>query len=200
MTEIALSGVIGALSYALDIAEGEPPGHAIRSCLIGMRLAAELDLDRVGPLRPLLRAPAQGRRLLGEREPHGGRCLRQMTARPRRRSKLVDWTDQRAALHVVIADGRARNGAAPARSRCCEGIRDEGEVTRKFMEARCDRGAEIARMLFLSEQTAAAIRSLDEHWDGRGMPDGLCGEEIPLAAADPVPGPDDRGVSCRSAA
>ncbi len=50
------------------------------------------------------------------------------------------------------------------------------------MEARCDRGAEIARMLFLSERTAGAIRSLDEHWDGRGMPDGLRGEEIPLAA------------------
>ena len=61
-------------------------------------------------------------------------------------------------------------------------LRDEGDVTRSFMAARCDRGAEIARMLFLSEDTAAAIRSLDEHWDGRGMPDGLRGEEIPLAA------------------
>ncbi len=30
-------------------------------------------------------------------------------------------------------------------------------------------------MLYLSEETAAAIRSLDEHWDGRGMPDGLRG-------------------------
>ncbi len=45
MSEIALSGVIGALSYALDIAEGQPPGHAVRSCLIGMRLAAELELS-----------------------------------------------------------------------------------------------------------------------------------------------------------
>ncbi len=45
MARIALSGVIAALSYALDIAEGEPPGHAVRSCLIGMRLAAELDLS-----------------------------------------------------------------------------------------------------------------------------------------------------------
>jgi HD-GYP domain-containing protein (c-di-GMP phosphodiesterase class II) len=37
-------------------------------------------------------------------------------------------------------------------------------------------------MLYLSEGTAAAIRSLDEHWDGRGQPEGLRGEEIPLLA------------------
>jgi hypothetical protein len=42
--EIALSGVIGALSYALDITEGQPAGHAVRSCMIGMRIAEELEL------------------------------------------------------------------------------------------------------------------------------------------------------------
>ena len=42
---IRLSEVIGGLSYALDITEGEPPGHAVRSCLIGMRLAEALGLD-----------------------------------------------------------------------------------------------------------------------------------------------------------
>src|SRR3954451_1173090 len=40
-----LSEVIGALSYALDLTEGEPPGHAARSCVIGMRLAEALRLD-----------------------------------------------------------------------------------------------------------------------------------------------------------
>ena len=43
--EIALSELIAALSRALDAAEGEPPGHAARSCLIGMRLAEEIGLD-----------------------------------------------------------------------------------------------------------------------------------------------------------
>src|SRR5215216_3331957 len=43
--QIRLSDVIGALSYALDITEGEPPGHAIRTCKIGMRLAEVLGLD-----------------------------------------------------------------------------------------------------------------------------------------------------------
>ena len=42
--ELRMSEVISALSYALDITEGQPPGHAVRSCLIGMRLADELDL------------------------------------------------------------------------------------------------------------------------------------------------------------
>jgi HD-GYP domain-containing protein (c-di-GMP phosphodiesterase class II) len=37
-------------------------------------------------------------------------------------------------------------------------------------------------MLFLSAETAAAIRSLDEHWDGNGMPDRLKGAEIPVLA------------------
>ena len=43
--QIALSEVISGLSYALDLTEGEPPGHAVRSCLIGMRVADEIGLD-----------------------------------------------------------------------------------------------------------------------------------------------------------
>lgn len=42
--EIKLSEVIGALSAALDLTEGQPMGHALRSCLIGMRLAELADL------------------------------------------------------------------------------------------------------------------------------------------------------------
>lgn len=37
-------------------------------------------------------------------------------------------------------------------------------------------------MLDLPDQTQLAIRSLDEHWDGRGYPASLAGEEIPLRA------------------
>ncbi len=43
--KLRMSEVISALSYALDITEGQPAGHAVRSCLIGMRLANELGLD-----------------------------------------------------------------------------------------------------------------------------------------------------------
>jgi HD-GYP domain-containing protein (c-di-GMP phosphodiesterase class II) len=180
MAQIALSGVIGALSYALDIAEGEPPGHAVRSCLIGMRLAAELDLpadERSDLFYALLLKDAGC-------SANSNRMAALFAADDRAAkatSKLVDWTDKRAAFVWSLRTVAPRAGLR-RRIEVLRGIRDEGEVTRKFMEARCDRGAEIARMLFLSEQTASAIRSLDEHWDGRGMPDGLRGEEIPLAA------------------
>ena len=55
--EIALSGVIGALSYALDITEGQPAGHAVRSCIIGMWIAEELGLP-ADPTRCAVPAPA----------------------------------------------------------------------------------------------------------------------------------------------
>jgi putative nucleotidyltransferase with HDIG domain len=51
-----------------------------------------------------------------------------------------------------------------------------------MVQIRCDRGASIAHRMGFSAATAAAIRSLDEHWDGRGYPDGLAAEEIPLLA------------------
>lgn len=34
-----LSEIISALSYALDLTEGQAMGHSVRACVIGMRLA-----------------------------------------------------------------------------------------------------------------------------------------------------------------
>ena len=38
---VSLSEVLSALSHALDLTEGAPEGHTMRSCLIGMRIAEE---------------------------------------------------------------------------------------------------------------------------------------------------------------
>jgi HD-GYP domain-containing protein (c-di-GMP phosphodiesterase class II) len=178
--EIALSGLISALSYALDVTEGEPPGHAVRSCLIGMRLAEELGLDsraRSDLFYALLLKDAGC-------SANSARMAALFAAddhEAKRTSKRVDWARPFSAfvwsLRTVTPGGSVR-----ARVDRLVAIRAEGEVTRSLMQARCDRGAEIARMLGFSEATAEAIRALDEHWDGRGQPRGLQGAEIPLAA------------------
>jgi HD-GYP domain-containing protein (c-di-GMP phosphodiesterase class II) len=172
MADIALSGVIGALSYALDVTEGQPPGHSLRSCLIGMRLAEEIGLDarsRSDLFYALLLkdagCSANASRMAALFGADDGEA--------KRTSKRVDWS---RPLSALVWSGRTV-GWSTDRLRA---IRAEGEVTRSLMQARCDRGAEIARMLFLSDETADAIRALDEHWDGRGQPAGLAGEEIPL--------------------
>jgi HD-GYP domain-containing protein (c-di-GMP phosphodiesterase class II) len=176
--EIALSEVIGAFSYALDLTEGEPPGHAVRSCLIGMRLAEELGLDadaRSDLFYALLlkdagcSANAARMAALFGADDHAIKSS----------SKRIDWAGQFAAaiwsLRTVAPGGslRARLGRIQA-------IRDDGAVTRSVMQARCDRGAEIVLLLGLGSRAAEAVRALDEHWDGRGQPRGLRGREIPL--------------------
>ena len=42
---ISMSGVLASLSRALDLTEGQPCGHTVRSCLIGMRLGRDVGLS-----------------------------------------------------------------------------------------------------------------------------------------------------------
>src|SRR5215216_4504895 len=156
---ILLSEVIGAFSYALDITEGEPPGHAERSCVIGMRLAQELRLSaaaRSDLFYALLLKDAgctanaaRMAALFGADDHH-----------VKASAKRVDWADSFTRFMWSLG-AVAPNRSPLARLDRLVAIKDEGEVTRKLMQARCDRGAEIARMIGLSDRTAEAIRALD---------------------------------------
>ena len=42
---LKLSELIGSLSHALDITEGQPEGHCVRCCWIGMHIGREIGLD-----------------------------------------------------------------------------------------------------------------------------------------------------------
>jgi HD-GYP domain-containing protein (c-di-GMP phosphodiesterase class II) len=178
--DIALSELIGALSYALDITEGEPPGHAARSCLIGMRLAEELRLG-AGERSDLFYALLLKDAGCSANSARMAALFGADDHVAKRTSKRMDWARPFSAF-VWSLRTVAPGGSLRARVDRLLAIRDEGEVTRSLMQARCDRGAAIARMLGFSEATAEAIRALDEHWDGRGQPRGLRGAEIPLAA------------------
>jgi HD-GYP domain-containing protein (c-di-GMP phosphodiesterase class II) len=175
---VPLSAVIGALSYALDLTEGEPPGHAQRACAIGMRIAEQIGMaeqERHDLFYALLlkdagcSANAARMAALFAADEHVAK----------RTSKRVNWSRPMSAfawsLRTVTPGGTLRDRARQLRL-----IRDEGQVTRSLMRARCERGAEIALLLGLGPATAAAIRALDEHWDGGGQPEGLRGAQIPL--------------------
>ena len=95
---------------------------------------------------------------------------------------LRDW--RRFHEQVVYAlQYTERRGSIWSRLRklvilAAKGPRGGGELFR----IRCDRGAQIALAMGFPNETAEAIRSMDEHWDGWGYPDGLRRDGIPLEA------------------
>jgi putative nucleotidyltransferase with HDIG domain len=176
--QVRLSDVVGAMSFALDLTEGEPPGHAVRACKIGMRLADALGLDaetRSHLFYALLLKDAG----CSANSAKMAALFGADDQVAKRSSKRVDWSGKLPAL-VWSLRTVAPGGSPRRRLDRLLAIKSEGEVTRALMQARCDRGAEVVSLLGLPEQTAEAIRALDEHWDGGGQPRGLRGDEIPL--------------------
>ena len=178
---VRVSEVLAALSFALDLTEGQTLGHSLRTCLVGMRISERMGLS-VGDRRDLYYGlllkdagcsshAAQVFSLLG-----GG--ARGDKGDPSR----VDWVSYLKAARFGlshIAPGaswleRARRIAAFARL----GPR----IARELVETRASRGAEIVCRLGFGAGVANAVRALDEHWDGSGQPRGLVGEEIPMPA------------------
>ncbi len=176
---IRLSEVISALSYALDITEGQPEGHAVRSCLIGMRLAAELGLGAED--RSALYYASQLKDLgCSSNAAKMSHLLGADDQVVKRNVKTVEWTRliPRAvyALKNVAPEGTVVQKIGRFMAVGVAG--DSG--ARDLIKVRCERGASIAKGIGLPDKAAEAIRSLDEHWNGKGHPAGLAGDQIPL--------------------
>lgn len=179
--ETRLSEVLGALSFALDITEGQPVGHSARSCMIGMRLAAEIGLgddDRSALFYALLLKDAGCSSNAARISALFGADDHDV----KRDRKLTPWPSATASFAHVVRTAGAGSGVLERAHQIIAVSRSRADGARELTETRCERGADIARMLALPEETAQAIRSLDEHWDGRGYPAGLAGHEIPPLA------------------
>lgn len=177
--EIRLSEIISALSIALDITQGQPEGHSMRSALIGMRLAEELHLatqDRSALFYALLLKD------LGCSSNAAKVCylFGADDHLVKRSARMVDWTKATEALRHGWKHCSPDGSVLEKLLKIASMARSGPAGAKKIAEVRCERGAGIARMLRLPEATAAAIFDLDEHFNGRGHPFGLKGEEITL--------------------
>jgi HD-GYP domain-containing protein (c-di-GMP phosphodiesterase class II) len=168
------------MSYALDLTEGQAPGHVLRSCAIGMRLAEGLGLS--APERSALYYAL----LLKDAgcSSNAARVASLFGADDfavKHTFKLIDWQDRtRLALTAFGIVGRGR--AIGSRLALLLNLARTPDATREMIEIRCHRGAGIARRMGFPDRTADAIQSLDEHWNGSGHPRGLRGDAIPRMA------------------
>jgi HD-GYP domain-containing protein (c-di-GMP phosphodiesterase class II) len=179
-TAIRVASVVSALSHALDLSTGQPAGHSVRTCLIGMRIAQEIGLSQQ------LQSDLFYALLLKDCGCSGNasktfHALGSDDLKAKRDVKTTDWTRvswetlQYALLHV--APGKPFLERSRALFRIAVGQKAHAKDVTKI---RCERGSTLARLMGLSEQTALGILNLDEHWDGQGNPEGLRGTEISL--------------------
>jgi putative nucleotidyltransferase with HDIG domain len=176
---LRLSELIGALSFALDVTEGQPAGHAARSCLIGMRLATELDLtddERTSLFYGILMKDAGCSSIgsqVAEIYGHDDQAVKSGL-------RAIDHRKPLAVLRHAIANTEPSGGPVARARRFAHLLRSGASSAAELNTVRCDRGADIARMVGLDEPAVQAIRTVNEHWDGGGVPEGLAGDAIPL--------------------
>jgi putative nucleotidyltransferase with HDIG domain len=177
-THLRLAELLSALSFALDMVEGQPAGHCVRCCWIAIQIGREVGLSdsEIWDLYYTMLIKDVG-------------CSSN-AARICQIYMIDDITFKRdlmtvngslpQVLRFVLSHTGMNAGLAERFRALVHVFQNGGQIAQELMETRCDRGAEIARKMRFSENVVAAIRSFDEHWDGGGMPEGLSGEAIPV--------------------
>jgi HD-GYP domain-containing protein (c-di-GMP phosphodiesterase class II) len=177
---IQTSRLLAALSTALDLTEGQIAGHAVRTCYLAMRVAADMGFDDE-TLADLFYAAmlkdagcssnaAAVTRIFGGddialkgRQSTAGRGILEYAAFTIRNLPSTEPLPLRLRRLVRIG---------------LTGMREHHLVE----QLRCERGAAIARKAGFSDRVGDAIHDLHEQWDGTGQPRGLSLDRIhPLA-------------------
>jgi HD-GYP domain-containing protein (c-di-GMP phosphodiesterase class II) len=172
--------LLSALSFALDMTEGQPAGHCIRCCWIGIHIGRELGMaeaDQTALYYTLLLKD------LGCSSNAARICELYLTDDLTFKGDFKRVGDSLPqVLRFILAHTGLKAGLAERFQAMLNIVQNGGELARDLIETRCQRGAEIARQMRFSEAVAAGIRDLDEHWDGTGKARGLRGADISLFA------------------
>jgi putative nucleotidyltransferase with HDIG domain len=177
--DVRLSEVLAALSHALDITEGQPRGHAERTCLIAMRVARELGLDD-STRSSLFHAALLKDAGCSSNAAKVAALYGTDDADAKRDRKVTNHLNAGESIRHLYRSTAPGKGPI-AKARHLKLLVEHGSTgSRGLTELRCERGAEVARHVGLSVEAETAIRQLDEHWDGKGYPSSLEGEAISL--------------------
>ena len=175
---LTLSELIGALSHALDITEGQAEGHCVRSCWIGMHVGRAMGLpdETLWELYYTLLLKDLGCSSNAARI-----CELYLTddLSFKHDFKTVNGSLPKV-LKFVIGHTGLGAGLTERFKAIAHIVQHGDEIAQELIQTRCTRGADIARQLRFGDGVAAGIHSLDEHWNGGGRPERLKGEAIPV--------------------
>jgi HD-GYP domain-containing protein (c-di-GMP phosphodiesterase class II) len=174
-----LAEVLASLSLATDLGFGQPSEHMLRAARIAMGLGDRLGLD-TGQLATLydvsiltyVGCPVYGNeasRLFGDDIEFRSRAL------------AVDLAGFEAMRFMVGQAGQD----APALQRAGQRlafVAGRGASVVQQMANHCAAAGGLAGRLGLGDEVRAGLEQTYARWDGKGVPSGLAGEELSLAA------------------
>lgn len=174
---VSLSEVISALTFALDLTEGATPGHSLRTCVLGMRLATALDVPKTD-LNPLFYALLL--KDIGCSD-NAARLSQIKGGAPHVSGSLVDALGGNPLLLERIWREVLPDVPLPAHiGRQLILTRAPDPDPRRTWEKQCSRSTQIMRDLGMTRSTIDTVYHIDERWDGTGLPSGQRGTAIPL--------------------
>jgi HD-GYP domain-containing protein (c-di-GMP phosphodiesterase class II) len=178
--QVPLGHVLGALSHALDLTEGQPAGHCMRACWIGLAVGRRIGLSdpSIGDLFYTILLKDLG---CSSNAARIAQLYLTDDLRFKADSKLL--ADGPApALRFILQHTGGGSGFIDRLRATWQVVRNAGAIVQDLITTRCERGASIAQRLRFSATVVEGVRSLDEHWNGAGRPEGLRGHEIPIQA------------------
>ncbi len=179
--QVSLSAIIGSLSYALDLTEGLPAGHSLRSCWVGMHIGQHLGMNshELSHLYYSILLKDAGC------SSNAARLFELYGVDERLIKRDFKEIDSDSLMHLgrfVLSHAGAGKSLRERVTRIMNLAQNGDEFATELVATRCERGANIAKQLGFDEEVAAGIRCLDEHWNGQGKPARLAGVQIPLNA------------------
>ena len=177
---IRLSEILGALSHALDLTEGQPIGHCVRSTWIGVHIGQVMGLPEPELWELYYTIMLKD---LGCSSNAARICELYLTDdRGFKRDFKTVSDSLPKVLGFVFSHTGLKAGLADRLKAILNILQNGGEITDRLIETRCQRGADIAAQLRFPAGVCEGIYALDERWNGTGRPDNLAGAAIPLFA------------------
>jgi putative nucleotidyltransferase with HDIG domain len=177
---VTRSELLSALSYALDITEGQAEGHGIRCCWIGTHIGRVIGLpeEELTDLYYTLLLKDIGCSSNAARI-----CQLYLTDdRTFKRDHKLVGESLPQVLQFVLSHTGMNVGLAERFRTLITVFKESGTIAKELIDIRCQRGADIVRRMRFPERVAKGILDLDEHWNGKGQPTGLAGNDISLYA------------------
>jgi HD-GYP domain-containing protein (c-di-GMP phosphodiesterase class II) len=176
---LRLIELTAALSLATDAGTGQPFEHALRSCLLASRCGDALGLASAEKSNVVYTALLRFLGCTSDASETAVLAGGDEIAFNAVMAEVVMADDREAVPHLIRHLGQdlpltRRIG------RIASALSDPGGKARS-LSSHCEVGARLATRIGLPGGVVNGVAHAYERWDGKGLPDGLAGDDIPLA-------------------